>query len=77
MAKRREKWYNSKEAAEYLNLSVGHLQRLCRQRQITFRKLKGYHFTKAMLDDFLKARTEQYGEYPKKHYRYGVFGPRR
>jgi excisionase family DNA binding protein len=64
MAERRDKWYNSKEAAEYLNISVGHLQRLCRQGQIAHRRLKGYQFSKDMLDAFLRSRTVFQPQHP-------------
>ena len=64
MAKRRYKWYNSREAAEYLGLTVQHVRRLCRQGQIAHRRLKGYHFSKDMLDAFIRSRTVFQPQHP-------------
>ena len=64
MAKRRDKWYNSKEAAEYLGLTVQPVRRLCRQGQIGHRRLKGYQFNKALLDAFIRSRTVFQASHP-------------
>tara|TARA_Y100000592_G_C5460952_1_gene313939 strand:- start:765 stop:1007 length:243 start_codon:yes stop_codon:yes gene_type:complete len=63
MAKK-EKWYTAKEAAEYLGLTVQHVRHLCRQKQIAHRRLKGYQFSKDMLDAFLRSRTVIHVEHP-------------
>ena len=59
-----QRWYNAQEAADYLGLTVQHVRRLCRQRQIAHRRLKGYQFTKDMLDAFLNSRTVFQPQHP-------------
>ena len=60
----KQKWYTAQEAAEYLGLTVQHVRRLCRQGQIAHRRLKGYQFTKDMLDAFLRSRTVFQPQHP-------------
>ena len=58
------RWYSTTEAAAYLGLHVETVRRLCRQGQIAHRRLRGYQFTKEMLDAFLRSRTHFQAAYP-------------
>lgn len=73
-AKRSQEWYTAAEAADYLGLHVDSVRRLCRQNQIEYRKLRGYQFSKAMLDAFLASRTNFQPRYPSPLK--GRYGPR-
>jgi excisionase family DNA binding protein len=65
MAKKKlTRWYNTAEAAAYLGLHIETVRRLCRQRQIAHRRLRGYQFTKEMLDAFLRSRTVFQAQHP-------------
>ena len=65
MAKKKTtRWYSTTEAAAYLGLHVETVRRLCRQGQIAHRRLRGYQFTKEMLDAFLRSRTHFQAAYP-------------
>jgi len=59
-----KRWYNAAEAADYLGLHVDSVRRLARNGQIPHRRLKGYQFSKDMLDAFLNSRTKWQADFP-------------
>jgi excisionase family DNA binding protein len=54
-----EEVFTTKEAADFLRLSVRELQKLCKQRRISFCQVsrRKRHFTKEQLEDYLTKVT--------------------